>query len=84
MLHPTAIIHPNATLADDVEVGAYSIIGEHVEIGAGTVIGPHVVINGHTRIGQHNRIFQFSSLGEIPQDKKYQMNRPDWKLVTTI
>ncbi len=69
--HPTAIIHPNAKLADDVEVGAYSIIGEHVEIGAGTVIGPHVVINGHTRIGQHNRIFQFCSLGEIPQDKKY-------------
>jgi UDP-N-acetylglucosamine acyltransferase len=52
-------------------VGAYSIIGEHVEIGAGTVIGPHVVINGHTRIGQYNRIFQFCSLGEIPQDKKY-------------
>ncbi|MEQ1525365.1 MAG: acyl-ACP--UDP-N-acetylglucosamine O-acyltransferase [Gallionella sp.] len=71
MRHPTAIIHPNAKLADDVEVGAYSIIGEHVEIGAGTVIGPHVVINGHTRIGQHNRIFQFCSLGEIPQDKKY-------------
>ncbi len=71
MRHPTAIIHPNAKLADDVEVGAYSIIGEHVEIGTGTVIGPHVVINGHTRIGQHNRIFQFCSLGEIPQDKKY-------------
>jgi len=71
MLHSTAIIHPNARLADDVEVGAYSIIGEHVEIGAGTVIGPHVVINGHTRIGQHNHIFQFNSLGEIPQDKKY-------------
>jgi UDP-N-acetylglucosamine acyltransferase len=71
MIHPTAIVHPNARLADDVEVGAYSIIGEHVEIGAGTVIGPHVVINGHTRIGQHNRIFQFCSLGEIPQDKKY-------------
>ncbi len=71
MIHPTAIIHPNARLADDVEVGAYSIIGEHVEIGAGTEIGPHVVINGHTRIGQHNRIFQFCSLGEIPQDKKY-------------
>jgi UDP-N-acetylglucosamine acyltransferase len=71
MRHPTAIIHPNAQLADDVEVGAYSLIGEHVEIGAGTVIGPHVVINGHTRIGQHNRIFQFCSLGEIPQDKKY-------------
>jgi UDP-N-acetylglucosamine acyltransferase len=71
MRHPTAIIHPHAKLAADVEVGAYSIISEHVEIGAGTVIGPHVVINGHTRIGQHNRIFQFCSLGEIPQDKKY-------------
>lgn len=71
MRHPTAIIHPGAQLADDVQVGAYTIIGEHVEIGAGTTIGPHVVINGHTRIGKNNRIFQFSSLGEIPQDKKY-------------
>ncbi len=69
--HPTAIIHPNAKLADDVRVGAYTLIGEHVEIGSGTSIGPHVVINGHTRIGSNNRIFQFSSLGEIPQDKKY-------------
>ncbi|MFZ5502637.1 MAG: acyl-ACP--UDP-N-acetylglucosamine O-acyltransferase [Pseudomonadota bacterium] len=71
MIHPTAIVHPNAKLAADVEVGAYSLIGEHVEIGPGTVIGSHVVINGHTRIGRHNRIFQFCSLGEIPQDKKY-------------
>jgi UDP-N-acetylglucosamine acyltransferase len=71
LLHPTAIIHPKAKLAADVSVGAYSIIGEHVEIGAGTTIGPHVVINGHTTIGKNNRIFQFSSLGEIPQDKKY-------------
>jgi UDP-N-acetylglucosamine acyltransferase len=71
MLHPTALIHPGAKLADDVEVGPYSIIGEHVEIGAGTVVGSHVVIDGHTRIGQHNHIFQFNSLGEIPQDKKY-------------
>ena len=71
MRHPTALIHADARLADDVQVGAYSIIGEHVEIGAGTTIGPHVVIAGHTRIGQHNRIFQFNSLGEIPQDKKY-------------
>ena len=69
--HPTAIVHPNARLAEDVSVGAYSIIGEHVEIGAGTRIGPHVVINGHPRIGNNNRIFQFSALGEIPQDKKY-------------
>lgn len=71
MRHATALIHPDAKLAENVEVGAYSIIGEHVEIGAGTVIGPHVVISGHTRIGQHNRIFQFCSLGEVPQDKKY-------------
>ncbi len=71
MIHTTAIVHPDARLAADVEVGAYSIIGEHVEIGRGTVVGPHVVINGHTRIGEHNRIFQFCSLGEIPQDKKY-------------
>lgn len=71
MIHSTAIVHPNARLAADVEVGAYSIIGEHVQIGEGTVIGPHVVINGHTTIGRHNRIFQFCSLGEIPQDKKY-------------
>ncbi len=71
MIHPTAIVHPDARLADDVEVGAYTLIGADVSIGAGTVVGPHVVINGHTTIGAHNRIFQFSSLGEIPQDKKY-------------
>ena len=71
MRHPTALIHPDARLADSVAVGAYTIIGEHVEIGEGTSIGPHVVIVGRTRIGQHNRIFQFNSLGEIPQDKKY-------------
>ncbi len=71
MIHPTAIVHEGAKLAPDVSVGPYSIIGEHVEIGAGTTIGPHVVINGHTRIGKDNRIFQFSSLGEMPQDKKY-------------
>ena len=71
MRHPTALIHPEAKLAEDIEVGAYSIIGEHVEIGSGTTVGPHVVIGGHTRIGKHNRIFQFNSLGEIPQDMKY-------------
>ena len=70
-IHPTAIVHPNARLADDVTVGPYTVIGEHVEIGAGTTIASHVVIEGHTRIGKNNRIFQFSSLGGIPQDKKY-------------
>ena len=71
MLHPTAIIHPGAKLGAGVEVGAYSIIGEHVEIGANTWVGPHVVIEGRTRIGADNRIFQFSSIGAVPQDKKY-------------
>ncbi|MGH8710906.1 MAG: acyl-ACP--UDP-N-acetylglucosamine O-acyltransferase [Burkholderiales bacterium] len=71
MIHPTAIIHPGAKLAPDVEVGAYTIIGDKVEIGAGTWIGPHAVILGPTRIGANNRIFQFVSLGDDPQDKKY-------------
>lgn len=71
MIHPTAIIHPGAKLGAGVSVGPYSIIGEHVEIGDNTTIGPHVVISGHTRIGCDNRIFQFSSIGEVPQDKKY-------------
>ena len=70
-IHPTAIVHDGARLGSGVSIGAYSIIGEHAEIGDGTWIGPHVVINGHTRIGCDNRIFQFSSLGEVPQDKKY-------------
>lgn len=71
VIHPTAIIHPGARIGENVSVGPYSIIGENVEIGAGTKVGPHVVINGHTRIGRDNQIFQFSSLGEVPQDKKY-------------
>lgn len=71
LIHPTAIVHPNARLGSNVAVGAYTIIGEHVEIGDDTWIGPHVVLNGHTRIGNGNRIFQFSSIGEMPQDKKY-------------
>ena len=71
MIHSTAIIHPDAKLADGVSVGAYCIIGPHVEVGAGTRIGPHVVIEGHTRIGQENEIFQFCSIGGSPQDKKY-------------
>ena len=71
MIHPSAIIHPGAQLGSGVSVGPYSIIGEHVEIGDNTRIGPHVVISGHTRIGCDNRIFQFNSIGEEPQDKKY-------------
>jgi UDP-N-acetylglucosamine acyltransferase len=70
-IHPTAIVHPGARLGQGVEIGPYSIVGENVEIGDRTWIGPHVVIQGHTTIGRDNRIFQFSSIGEIPQDKKY-------------
>jgi UDP-N-acetylglucosamine acyltransferase len=69
--HETAIISPEATIADDVEIGPYSIVGPNVSIGAGSNIGPHVVIKGHTTIGENNRFFQFSAIGEQPQDKKY-------------
>jgi UDP-N-acetylglucosamine acyltransferase len=71
MIHPTAIIDPAAQIADDVEIGAYSIIGAQVSIDEGTRIGSHVVINGPCKIGKYNRIYQFSSLGDAPQDKKY-------------
>jgi len=71
VIHATAIVDPKAELASDVEVGAYSMIGPGVRVDSGTVIGPHVVIRGPTSIGKNNRIYQFSSLGEAPQDKKY-------------
>ncbi|MCC7486859.1 MAG: acyl-ACP--UDP-N-acetylglucosamine O-acyltransferase [Burkholderiales bacterium] len=71
MIHPTAIIESGARLAAGVRVGPYAVIGSHVSIGEGTSVGAHAVITGHTRIGANNRIFQFVSLGEIPQDKKY-------------
>jgi UDP-N-acetylglucosamine acyltransferase len=71
VIHETAIISSSARLADDVEVGAYAVIEGDVEIGAGTTIGPHTFIKGETRIGRNNRIYQFASIGEDPQDKKY-------------
>jgi len=71
MIHPSAIIEAGAQLGANVSVGAFSIIGEQVEIGDNTVIGPHVVISGRTRIGCDNHIYQFSSLGGPPQDKKH-------------
>lgn len=71
LIHPTAIVDSKAELADDVSVGPYSIIGPDVRIGSGTRIGPHVVIKGPTAIGDENEFFQFASIGEDPQDKKY-------------
>jgi len=70
-VHATALVDSAAELADDVEIGPYAIVGAHVRIGAGTRVGPHAVITGHTTIGRNNRIFQFGSVGEAPQDKKY-------------
>ena len=70
-IHSTAIVDPRAQLDSSVSVGPYTVIGPHVKVDAGTTIGAHCVIEGHTTIGRENRIFQFNSLGAIPQDKKY-------------
>jgi UDP-N-acetylglucosamine acyltransferase len=71
LIHPSALVDPTARVADDAIIGAFSIVGPDVTIGSGTEIGPHVVIKGPSRIGIGNRIFQFASVGEDPQDKKY-------------
>ncbi len=71
MISPQAVIDPGARIAPGVEIGPFSVIGPDVRIGAGCRIGPHVVIRGPTTLGRDNRVFQFASLGEDPQDKKY-------------
>ena len=71
MIHKTVIIDSSAIIADDVSIGPYSIIGANVEIGSGCQIESHVVIKGPTKIGKNNHIYQFSSIGEDPQDKKF-------------
>ncbi len=68
----TAIVSPRAELAADVTVGPYAVIGDDVRIGAGTWIGPHAVINGPTTLGAGNKVFQFASIGDAPQDLKYK------------
>ncbi len=70
-IHPSALVDPAAQIHESVSIGAYSIIGPHVRIGAGTTVASHCVIEGRTTIGEDNRIFQFNSLGAVPQDKKY-------------
>lgn len=79
MIHATAIIDPQAELDSTVQVGPYSVIGAKVQIGAGTQIGPQVVVKGPTQIGCDNKIYQFASLGDDPQDKKYG-GEPDTRL----
>lgn len=71
-IHPSAIIHSSAEIAKNVQIGPFSVIDEHVQIDEGTIVGPHVVINGHTKIGKNNHFYQFSSIGEANQDKKYK------------
>ena len=77
-IHPTAIVAAGAKLAADVRIGAYSIVGGEVEIGPGTTVAEHVVVRGRTRIGANNRIFQFNSIGDAPQDKNMRASPPSW------
>ena len=72
MIDPRAFIAPDAVIGEGVEIGAYTIIGPGVRIGAGSWIGPHAVINGPTTLGSDNKVFQFASIGDAPQDKKYR------------
>ena len=71
LIHSTALVDPQAQLDSSVEIGPYSVIGPHVRMGSGTRVGAHCVVEGHTIIGKDNQIFQFNSIGAIPQDKKY-------------
>jgi UDP-N-acetylglucosamine acyltransferase len=72
MIHSTAIVHPDAKIADGAEIGPYAVIGAHVSIGKGTKVGPHTVIDGWTEIGEDNTIFHMASVGAVPQDLKYR------------
>jgi len=71
VIDPRAIVDPTARIAEDVEIGPFAVIGANVEIGAGCWIGPHAVVKGPTRLGRGNKVFQFASIGDAPQDKKY-------------
>jgi UDP-N-acetylglucosamine acyltransferase len=71
-IHPTAIVHPGAKIAEGVEIGAYSVVGEHVSVGKGTRIASHVLVEGWTTIGERNQIFPFSCIGTAPQDIGYK------------
>jgi len=71
LIHPTAIVAPEARIAGDVSIGPYSIVGPDVCIGEGTQVGPHCIIDGHTTIGRNNHFYRFCSIGGMPQDKKY-------------
>ena len=75
MIHPTAIVHPNAQIERGVEIGPYCLVGEHVKIGTGTILQAHVVVNGWTTIGQDSRVYPFATIGSTSQDLKYKGER---------
>lgn len=80
MIHPTAIVHPNAKLARGVEIGPYCIVGENVSIGTGSVLHAHVVVNGWTTIGEDVQIYPFATIGAASQDRKYHGERAYTKI----
>lgn len=75
MIHPAAIVHPNAKIERGVEIGPYCIIGENVTVGRGTVLQAHVVVNGWTTIGEDCTVYPFATIGAASQDKKYERER---------
>lgn len=75
MIHPTAIVHPGATVVWGAEIGPYCIVGENVSIGAGTILQAHVVVNGWTEIGSECTIYPFATIGAVSQDRKYSGER---------
>jgi UDP-N-acetylglucosamine acyltransferase len=80
MIHPTAIVHPNANIARGVDIGPYCVVGENVAIGKGTVLQAHVVINGWTSIGEDCEVFPFATIGAASQDRKYAGERAFTKI----
>jgi len=84
MIHKTAIIDPKAKISTNVSIGAYTLIGPNVEIGENSIIQSHVSIVGHTKIGINNKIYSFASIGNDPQDLKFEVKKRSLKLVTTI
>ncbi|WP_032094355.1 MULTISPECIES: acyl-ACP--UDP-N-acetylglucosamine O-acyltransferase [unclassified Alteromonas] len=71
MIHPTAVISESATIGENVTIGPFCVVDDNVTIGDGCILKSHVVVRGTTRIGKNNKFFQFSSIGEDCQDKKY-------------
>ena len=75
LIHPTAVVHPDATIHPTVQIGPYAVIGEHVQIGAGTTVGAHAILDGWTEIGERNQIYPGAAIGLAPQDLKYDGDR---------